>query len=127
MICMILLVWDNLRRLTEVPNGAIFAPVLPQTAANGDLVLGLGGDKPNTNNIVLAFMQPSPPFGPTFLCVDFWKESYLQHEFSKLLILSVVDTPISSIGALGTMSSWRKRGMSWSCMGAYTEAKVPDD
>ncbi|KAG0568267.1 hypothetical protein KC19_6G007700 [Ceratodon purpureus] len=127
MICMILLVWENLRGFTEVPDGAIIAPESPQTASNGNLGLGLGGDKPNTNSIVLAFVQPNPPFGPTYLRVDFWKDTYLQPEFAKLMILSVVDTPILPIGAIRTMSSWRKQGMSWNCMGAYTGAKVLDD
>ena len=124
MNCMVLMVWEPGLGFKEVVGGGIIAP---QSNAIGAMQeLGLAGNLPVGFIVAMAFTQPHPPIGPTFLRVDFWNDIYLGEEFSKLAIISVHDSTLPTKGILRTISSWKRNGGGWYSEGSLSGPKDQD-
>jgi hypothetical protein len=110
MFCLILMVWDPEVGFKETPIGGQLSHLIDPSLGSG---LGRGGTIPDENNIAMAFLQPAPPMGPTFLTVDFWKTLYLDDVYAKLIVLGVVDSLVSTGTAVRSVSTWMRDGELW--------------
>ena len=113
MRCLMLLVWEEGAGFTDSSGGGILIPDNHLSAPVGSDGSGSIEIAPDANCVAMAFVQPFRPEGPTFLRVDFWKEYYLRDEYSKLLVLSVVDSLFSTGEGVRTIKSMRKDGGGW--------------
>lgn len=111
--CMMLLVWEHGRGFTEVPGGGILTPETSIVREAPDKGVGPDVCPPRGYRIALAFTQPGPPEGPTYLRVDFWNEIYFGEEFEKLLLLSIVDTDRPRRPVIRSVTIWRRAGGTW--------------
>ncbi|KAG0594962.1 hypothetical protein M758_UG126600 [Ceratodon purpureus] len=98
--CIMLMVWEYGLGIKESLIGGILLPESSPTRIAEKRGLGRGGTRLDKNTIVLAFWQVSwhfgilarRPCGPTFLNVDFWKDKYFDDDYTKLMVLLLVDS-----------------------------------
>ena len=124
--CLMLMVWEAGHGFKEVTGGGILAPEASPDVGYRDMGLGQGGHLPDENSIAMAFAQPCPPLGPTFLKVDFWRDVYFQEEYSQLAVVSVIDTSPSTNNVLRTITAWRRTESVWISGGSVTAPKSID-
>ena len=122
MKCMMLMVWEYGLGFKEAISGGILIPEVQDPGAAQVLGLGRGGTVPDQNTIVLAFTQPSVPYGPTFMRADFWKQKYLQDDYANLMVFSVVDSLIGLNNSTRTVTNWSRAGSSWESTDSITGA-----
>ncbi len=123
MLCLILMVWHPEVGFKETPIGGQLSHFIDPSLGSG---LGRGGTALDENNIAVAFLQPAPPTGPTFLTADFWKTLYLDDVYAKLVVLGVVDSPLSTGTAVRSVSTWMRDGESWKQQGPVLAIARPD-
>jgi hypothetical protein len=110
MLFQILMVWDPNEGFKQMQSGGQLTRQLELSSSGG---LGRGGTTPDENNIAMAFFHRAPPMGATFLTVDFWKSTYLDDVYTKLIVLGVMDFPVSTDTTVRSVSTWYRDSGLW--------------